>query len=60
MKLRLEKNITGHTIKGFWAIGMVERSPEQKIVILRVERRNSETLIPLILCHFDLKSTIYF
>ena len=45
-------------ITGFWAVGMIERTSERRIVITRVKRRNADTLIPLILSHKHCNSTI--
>ena len=38
---------------------MIERTSERRIVIIGVKRRNTDTLIPLILSHVHHNSIIY-
>jgi hypothetical protein len=38
---------------------MVERTPERRIIIIRVEQRNADTLIPILLSYVHLESTIH-
>jgi hypothetical protein len=58
-KIEKNKYHRVHTIKEFWAIGMVERISERKIIIIRVGQRNADTLIPILLSYLHLESTIH-
>lgn len=37
----------------------VERTPERKVFVVHVERRNAETLLPVILAHVRAGSVIH-
>ena len=38
----------GHRVEGVWVFGLVERTPERKLVVRVVEKRDAETLLPII------------
>lgn len=47
----------GERINGPWIFGMVEEN-SNKLVMFNVEKRNEETLLPLILNHIEIGTTI--
>lgn len=53
------KHRRGHVIKGFWEVGMVQKTERRQLIVIRVERSNADTLIPLILSFVDLESTVH-
>ena len=48
----------GHAVEGVWVFGGVERTEERRCFAVPVERRNAETLIPLIVAHIAPGSII--
>jgi transposase-like protein len=50
-KLARRLNNRGHRVNGAWVIGGVERTPERKLFVTRVQNRNAETLQAAISSH---------
>jgi len=38
----------GHRVEGVWVFGLVERTPERRLVVRIVEKRDAATLLPII------------
>jgi transposase-like protein len=49
----------GHHIEGAWVLGLVERTPERRIILLEVEKRDEKTLSHLINRYVHPDSIIY-
>jgi transposase-like protein len=49
----------GRKVEGVWVLGMVEKTPERKIVCLPVDKRDGATLIPLIKKYVHPESIIH-
>ncbi|KCZ77487.1 hypothetical protein H311_01499 [Anncaliia algerae PRA109] len=49
----------GHKVEGVWVLGMVERTPSRKILLIPVPNRNAETLINIIKRHVHSDSIIF-
>lgn len=49
----------GHKVDGVWVVGIVERTPERKIYLVDVEKRDKQTLTKLITANVNKESTIY-
>lgn len=49
----------GHKVKGVWIFGMVERTPQRRIVLLPIEARDKLTLTEALKMYVDERSTIY-
>lgn len=49
----------GHHVEGVWVIGGVERTPERKLFLKIIEKRNSESLLEVIKAHVKQGSIIY-
>jgi hypothetical protein len=57
-KLGKRKYNRGHVVDGAWVIGGVEDTPERKVFLRRIESRDRDTLIPIILQHVHPESII--
>lgn len=49
----------GHRVNGCWALGMVERTPERRIIIIVVPDRKADTLITIMKKYIHPESVIY-
>ena len=49
----------GHRVDGVSVLGMVERTPQRKIILIKVSNRKAETLLPLIKRYIHPESIIY-
>jgi transposase-like protein len=49
----------GHRVEGVWVLGMVERTPRRRLVLLVVDNRTKETLSSRISKHVNENSTIH-
>lgn len=49
----------GHSVEGVWVLGMVERTPERKVVFIAIEKRDKNTLHKLINKHVIKGSLVY-
>lgn len=49
----------GHRVEGVWVFGMVERTPQRRIVLVPVETRNMVSLESILIKYVDPCSTIY-
>lgn len=49
----------GHRVEGVWVFGMVERTPERRIIMVQVENRKKTTLEALIAKYVHPQSTIH-
>ena len=49
----------GHRVEGVWVFGMVERTPERRIVLIPVDKRDKETLEKVIIKYVHRESIIY-
>jgi len=49
----------GHRVEGVWVFGMVERTPERRIVFVQVDDRKRETLESLLERYVHKESVIY-
>ena len=49
----------GHRVEGVWVFGMVERTPQRRIIFVPVENRKRETLIELLVKYVHPESTIH-
>lgn len=58
-KLAKRLNNQGHQVIGAWVVGGVERTPERKLFVVRVQNRNAETLEAVIGSHVAEGSTIH-
>ena len=50
-KLGKKKYNRGHLVNGAWVIGGVEKSPERRMFLVSIDKRDRETLLPIILRH---------
>ena len=58
-KLGKREYYRGHHVEGVWAVGGVERTPERKVFLVKVEQRDRETLFEIIRRHVRPGSIIY-
>ncbi|KCZ78209.1 hypothetical protein H311_00765 [Anncaliia algerae PRA109] len=49
----------GHYVEGVWVFGIVERTPQRKILLFPVEKRDRATLFDLINKYIKKQSIIY-
>lgn len=49
----------GHRVEGVWVFGMVENTPERKIILIQVEDRKRETLEAILSKHVHPDSIIH-
>ena len=49
----------GHRVEGVWVFGMVERTPQRRIIFIPVEDRKKSTLEELLINHVHPGSVIY-
>lgn len=58
-KFGKRKHNRGHHVEGVWIIGGVERTPERKLFLKVIEKRDAETLLNVINAHVKQGSIIY-
>ncbi|KAI5152418.1 hypothetical protein ENBRE01_2815, partial [Enteropsectra breve] len=58
-KFGLRKYHKGHHVEGVWVFGLVEKTPERRIVLIPVEKRNRETLETLLKKYVDKDSIVH-
>ena len=49
----------GHRVDGVWVLGMVEKTPERRIILVPVKDRKANTLIPLLKKYINSESDIH-
>ena len=49
----------GHHVEGVWVLGMVERTPRRRLILVVVDDRTKETLNSRIIAHVDENSTVH-
>jgi transposase-like protein len=58
-KMGKRKNNRGHRVEGVWIVGGVERTPERRVFLATVEKRDAETLTTLIERYVAPGSIVY-
>lgn len=49
----------GHRVEGVWVFGMVEKTPERRLVLVKIENRTRETLEALLVKYVHPESIIH-